>query len=145
MERLQVSDVANIYELWNCFAACLNDGDLVSWISLWADGAIQMPPGEPRRVGKSEILKGAEAQSKRFDISRMIIHTEEVRILADRAYAHGAFEFTLAPKRGGVTKRYRGKFLDILAKQIDGTWKLAVDCFNYDHGETTGPSDDNYF
>jgi hypothetical protein len=35
-------------------------------------------------------------------------------------------------KRRGETKSYSGKFLDILEKQADGSWKIAIDCFNLD-------------
>jgi ketosteroid isomerase-like protein len=28
--------------------------------------------------------------------------------------------------------KYSGKFLDILKKQPDGGWKIAVDCYNSD-------------
>jgi hypothetical protein len=40
----------------------------------------------------------------------MIIHTEEVRILGDRAYSHDPYELEMAPKEGGETKSYSGKF-----------------------------------
>ena len=67
-----------------------------------------------------------------FSTSAMIIHTEEVRILGDRAYSHGTFTFDMTPKDGGDTKNYSGKFLDILEKQVNGSWKIAIDCHNYD-------------
>jgi ketosteroid isomerase-like protein len=36
----------------------------------------------------------------------------------------------MTPKEGGQTIRGRGKFLSILKKQADGSWKFAIDCFN---------------
>jgi ketosteroid isomerase-like protein len=62
----------------------------------------------------------------------MVIQPEEVRILGDWAYAHGSYAFEMAPKEGGGTRRWSGKFLDILEKQVDGSWKIAIDCHNYD-------------
>ncbi|MDX9958989.1 MAG: hypothetical protein RBT68_11165 [Spirochaetia bacterium] len=32
----------------------------------------------------------------------------------------------------GSTLRLVGKFLDILARQPDGSWKITRDCFNFD-------------
>ena len=125
-----VSDVAQVYKLWNEYAAAANDGDMARWIALWSDDGIQMAPGAPRRVGKAEIRREMQPLFDLFDTSKMIIHTEEVRILGDRAYSHGTYEFEITPKEGGKTKSCSGKFLDILEKQVDGSWKIAIDCHN---------------
>ena len=131
MERNMVLDVALVYDLWNEFAAAATAGDIERWIALWIDDGIQMPPGVPRRVGKEEIRREMQPLFDLFDTSKMIIHTEEVRILGDRAYSHGTYTFEMAPKAGGDTIEVNGKFLTILAKQADGSWKIAIDCHNY--------------
>ena len=61
----------------------------------------------------------------------MIINTEVVRVLGDVAYSHGTYTFDMTPKGGGETMSLSGKFLDILEKQVDGSWKIAIDCHNY--------------
>jgi uncharacterized protein (TIGR02246 family) len=136
LERVQVADVAQTYELGHEVAAAANDGDLERWLALWIDDAIQMPPGAPRRVGKAEIRSAMQARFDHFDISGAIIQPEEVRILGDRAYSHGSYEFEMASKVAAETKRYWGKFLAILEKQADGSWKIALDCHNYDSPTT---------
>jgi uncharacterized protein (TIGR02246 family) len=131
-ERLLVADVAQVYHLWNEYSAAMNAGDKERWLTLWVEDGIQMPPDAPRRVGKAEIRQGMEPQFDSYETSLMFIHTEEVRILGNQAYAHGTFEFELGPKGGEETKSYRGKFLGIMAKQVDGSWKIAIDCRNFD-------------
>ena len=130
MERNMVSDVAQVYELWNEYAAALHGDDLERWMSLWIDDGIQMPPDAPRRLGKEQIQRAMQPMFDLFDTSNMIIQIEEVRILYDRAYSHGTYTFEMTPKDGGETKSYAGKFLDILEKQADGSWKIAIDCHN---------------
>jgi uncharacterized protein (TIGR02246 family) len=130
-ERMRNIDVAHIYALWNEYAASANDGDLERWMSLWIDESIQMPAGAPRRVGKELIWKGMQPLFDLFATSNMVIDTEEVQILGNRAYSHGTFEFEMTLKQGGQTTSYSGKFLDILEKQVDGSWKIAIDCRNY--------------
>lgn len=130
-ERAKTIDVALVYELWNEIAAAANEGDTARWISLWIDDGIQMPPGAPRRVGKANIQKEMQPLFDLFDITNLSIDAEEVRILGDWAYTHGAYEFEMTPKDGGKTKSFSGKFLDILEKQVDGSWKIAIDCHNY--------------
>jgi len=57
IERVQVADVAQVYELWNESAAAATAGDIERWIALWIDDGIQMPPGAPRRVGREQIRR----------------------------------------------------------------------------------------
>jgi uncharacterized protein (TIGR02246 family) len=131
-ERIKNIDVALVYELWNEYAAAANAGDLRRWISLWLDDGIQMAQGAPRRVGKTKIRKEMQRLFDLFNITNARVHAEQVRILGDWAYSFGAWEFEMTPKDGGETKSYSGRFLDILAKQVDGSWKIAIDCHNYD-------------
>ena len=131
MERTKVSDVAQIYELWNEYAAAANAGDLEHWMSLWTDEGIQMAPDAPRRVGKEQIRVAMQPGFDLFIMSDMVINTEEVQILGDKAYSHGTYTFDMTPKEGGETTSLSGKFLDILEKQVDGSWKMAIDCHNY--------------
>jgi uncharacterized protein (TIGR02246 family) len=130
-ERTKNIDVAQVYQLWKEYAAAAAEGDLERWLSLWIEGGLQMPPGAPRQIGKEQIQAAMQSTFDLFSMSNMIINPEEVRILGGWAYSHGTYEFEMTPKAGGETKRYSGKFLDILEKQGDGTWKIAVDCHNY--------------
>jgi uncharacterized protein (TIGR02246 family) len=130
-ERTKNIDVALIYELWNEYAAAINAGDLEGWISLWSEEGLQMPPDAPRRVGKEKIQKEMALRFDQFNTSKMTIQPEEIHILGDRAYSYGTYEFEIVPKSGGKTKTYAGKFLDVLEKQLDGSWKIAIDCHSY--------------
>lgn len=131
MEREMVSDVAQIYELWNEYTAACHSGDLDRWMSLWVDDGMQMAPDAPPRVGKEQIRTGMLPTFDLFIMSNMIINTGEVRVLGDQAYSHGTYTFDMAPKEGGESSSFSGKFLDILVKQADGSWKIAIDCHNY--------------
>jgi uncharacterized protein (TIGR02246 family) len=130
LERIQAADVAHIYRLWTEVAAAVNAGDLEHWLSLWSERGIQMLPGAPRRVGKAEIRAGMQPLFNQVGACRMVIQAEEVRILGDRAYAHGTYEFERAPQGGAGANRCVGQFLDILERQLDGSWKIAIDCHN---------------
>jgi uncharacterized protein (TIGR02246 family) len=129
-ERVQVADVNQIYELWKSYADAANEGDMERWMDLWIEDAIQMPPGAPSRVGKAEIRRAMQPLFERSRSSKMTIQPEEVRILGDLAYSHGTYAIEMAPRQDGETETCSGKFLDILAKQADGSWKIAIDCRN---------------
>jgi ketosteroid isomerase-like protein len=58
------------------------------------------------------------------------IFNEEVRVAGDWAYSRGTYSATLTPKAGGEPREDSGKYLTILERQSDGSWKIARDCFN---------------
>jgi len=129
-ERMKYIDVAMIYNLWDEYATGVNDGNLDRLLSLWIDDAIQLAPDAPPRIGKEQIWKAMQPIFDRFITSQMIIHTEEVQIFGDWAYSYGTYTFERIPKQGGKKMCYSYNFLDILAKQANGSWKIAIDCHN---------------
>lgn len=130
MGRKMASDVARIQIVRDAYGAAMHAGDLERWISLWADDAIQMPPDGPRNVGKEQIRKASRPGFELYQRSNMTAQVEETRILGDWAFTHGTYAFDLTPKAGGETMSFSGKFLDILRRQPDGSWKITVDCHN---------------
>ncbi len=131
-EAEESTDVAKIEEVLSEYAAAANTGDFERWIAVWAEDGLRIPPSDfgSRQVGKEQIQA---AMQPLFDSSNQTttINSEEIQILDDRAYAHGTFTITVTPKDGGDTLVLDGNFLTILAKQDDGSWKIAIDCFNF--------------
>jgi len=64
--------------------------------------------------------------------NKMTIKIDETVVVGDLAYTRGSYDQATKPKAGGMTTKLTGKFLDILQRQSDGTWKITRDCFNYD-------------
>jgi uncharacterized protein (TIGR02246 family) len=128
-ERNQVKDIASINSLWKEYASTLNRGDIEAWLSLWLEDGLQMPPDSPQRQGRETIRKGIQPYVDQYycDIA---VYPEKIWVSGDAAYSHGNYEWELMPKSGGETLRFTGMFLTILKKQMNGAWKIAVDCFN---------------
>ena len=131
MERSLVIDVAKVYELLGEYFDCQLTGDIERWISLWTEDGIQMPPDSPRRDGVERIREAMQSRFDHFILRDTTINTEEVRILGNRAYSHGTYTCNMTSKAGGESQFISGKFLDILVKQADGSWKIAIDCHNF--------------
>ena len=134
MERVMVADVAQIYALWKKYCDAVNAGDLERWIVLWSNDAIQMPPDAPSRYGKEQIQIAVQAQFDLFE-TKIEINPEEVYVFGKQAYSHGLFSSVAISKEGGATTETSGKFLAILEKQVKGSWKILIDCFNYNRQE----------
>ena len=60
----------------------------------------------------------------------MKISNEEVRAGGDWAFARGTYQATLTPKAGGAAGSIDGKYMTILTRQADGSWKIYRDIFN---------------
>jgi len=131
-EKVDVeADIASINEIWSQYALAVNTDDFDLWISLWEDDGIQMPPDAPAVFGKEQILVVNERKFEPFEVN-MTINNEEVRIDGDLAFSRGAYTASLTPKAGGDTVNLIGKYLTILKKQTDSSWRIYCDCFNSD-------------
>jgi uncharacterized protein (TIGR02246 family) len=116
-------------KMWQEFAASLEAGDLDRWLAMWTDDGVQMPPDEPAAVGKDRIRARMAPALDRFKFD-MEINNEEVQSAGDLAYARGTYKATLTPKGGGRPIPIDGKFMTILIRQADGSWKIHRDMFN---------------
>lgn len=129
-------DLASLKEVWNAYAAGLNTGDFDGWLSLWIDDGIQMPPDKPAAVGKDQIRANMKGFFDQLTM-KMTITDKETRIVGDLAICRGNYTLAVTPKGGGETTKFDGKYLSILEKQADGSWKIARDCFNYNEPPTS--------
>jgi uncharacterized protein (TIGR02246 family) len=111
------------------YAASLRAGDAAAWAALWTEDGVQMPPDAPAITGRSQIRESIRRllADFRFD---MQIRTDEVRSAGDWGFARGTYSATLTSKEGGATIPIDGKFMTILARQADGSWKIHRDIFN---------------
>ena len=54
----------------------------------------------------------------------------ETEVSGDWAFSRGSWTSTLTPKGEGAAFLIDGKFMTILRRQADGSWKLYRDIFN---------------
>ena len=126
-ERMRNIDIALIYELWREFTIAINTGDVELWLSLYTDDCLQIGPDKPRRTGKKQLKKEMLALLFQQERGSLAIQIEEVRNFGAWAYSQGRYEFAInSPDEERIVK-CSGDFLDILEKQIDGSWKIAID------------------
>jgi uncharacterized protein (TIGR02246 family) len=120
---------AAVDEIWKQYASSFSSGDIERWLSLWTDDGVQMPPDSPPVVGKEQIRARNKAVLDRFTFD-MSISNEEVTAAGDWAFSRGVYKATLTPKGGGKTILVDGKYMTILRRQPDGSWKIHRDIFN---------------
>jgi uncharacterized protein (TIGR02246 family) len=116
---------------------------------LWTEDGIQLPPGSPPIVGKEQIRE--RNKSALVDLFTMdgSITNEEVQVSGDLAVARGTYATTLTPKDGSEEIFIDGKYMTLLKRQPDGSWKIHRDIFNSnmppppaEQAEEVQPTDD---
>ncbi len=119
----EASDQAAIRDLWETYQTAWVDGDADAWLALWDDEGIQMPPGAPPRDFDA-LQSAVRSTLTPAAFSAMQIDPQEIEILGDVAYARGVYTLE------GPDMMMDGKFMTILHRQDDGSWKIYRDIFN---------------
>ena len=127
---------AAVNDIWNHYASSLNAGDVDRWISLWTEDGVQMPPDSPPVIGKGQIRTTMKGILDRFAFD-IAVTPQEVGAAGDWAFSRGIFKATLTPRKGGKAILVDGKYMTVLQRQPDGSWRIHRDIFN----SNTPPSD----
>jgi uncharacterized protein (TIGR02246 family) len=109
-------------------AAKAGDGEAIA--ALYAVDAVLLPPGEP-------MVKGEAAKKYWVDFANGFSGPTELNTMTvegggDVASAIGTYKMTLTPKKAGAKPLPidEGKYIEVLKRQGDGSWKIAYDIWN---------------
>jgi uncharacterized protein (TIGR02246 family) len=132
----QVEATAIIDRLSEEWFAAVSAGDLAKAVEQYTDDAVRMEPGGPTMVGKEAILAWLQSQSDRYTFDTSYV-TDEVLVLApDWILMRNHGEHTATPKGGGDVIHLREKWLGLVQRQPDGSWKYRRDIGASDVQET---------
>jgi ketosteroid isomerase-like protein len=127
-------DVAAIKARLARYVAAFNARDAAAIVALETDDALFMAPDEPIVVGKKAIKAWRQAEmdwiTKELTAASYTSGLEEIEVTGDWAFSRGTYTFTGTSKAGGKPTQFNGKFIHILKRQPDGSWKLTHDCWN---------------
>lgn len=134
MATNDIVGAAEIREVMDAYVATVDAGDLDAWLALWEPGGIQMPPGTSMRTGITAIRAGMRPGFTQYD-DDIRIDVLEATIASEFAYARGTYTLRMTPKVGrrgefGDLTTVDGKFLTVLHRQPDGSWRIYRDIFN---------------
>jgi uncharacterized protein (TIGR02246 family) len=92
-------------------------------LSLFGEGAIWMPPNMTAIAGKEAIRGWFQQFFDQLAVDEYAITADEVVVSGNWAFLRGTYDQTMSPKAGGDPMHEIGKYIAILEKQSDGTWK----------------------
>jgi uncharacterized protein (TIGR02246 family) len=105
---------------------------------LYSDDAVILPGDHPAETGHTAIVKYNQDFFDQYMPGGFTISTHDRQIIGDWAFDSGSYTFSATPKAGGKPISDRGKYVVIMRRQPDGSWKWYRDIDNSDGPETPG-------
>jgi ketosteroid isomerase-like protein len=106
-------------------------GDPEGCVGFWHPDGVLMPPNEPAIRGHADLLMWYRAAFAAFDFD-VKIEYEQAISWGDWGFARGSYTGTVTPRATGEPTEDRGKILEVLRRQPDGTWKWHAHTWNSD-------------
>jgi len=127
---LSDSDLAAIRTADSTFMATVNAGDVDAVVAVFANDAVLLPPNAPAQRGRTAIRTFWGGLLKTHTL-KLEVGSDTLEGRGDLAYNVGHYRFTAVPKdKAHPGMADEGKFVGILKKQPDGSWKHAVYMYN---------------
>jgi uncharacterized protein (TIGR02246 family) len=126
---LSAQDEAAIHAVDAAWAKAASAGDANAIAALYTPDATLLPPSEPAHTG--DIAKYFAGFTDPYTIA-MELNTLVVEGRDDLAYVVGSYKMTLTPKQAGAKPlpTEEGKYMEVLKKQGDGSWKMVYDMWS---------------
>ncbi len=129
-EAFPAADVAAIRAADSSFAAAVTAGNAAAVADVYEADAKLLPPNVPPIQGREGIQKFWAGFLGGYDV-RITLATDEVEGRGDLGYNRGHYTLEGTPKAaGGAPLHDEGKFLEVMRKQPDGSWRYAVDMYS---------------
>lgn len=117
-----VAYIKEINALLDQNVAAWNANDAAAVTATFADDGIMMEPNMPAVEGKQAILAWYEALLKE-NVAKCTLAPLETQVAGDWGYQRGNYTGTFTERSGRVVE-LAGKYLDIVKRQPDGSWKI---------------------
>ncbi len=127
-KRDVAADMKVLNALRDQYVAGVNSGDAAAVAATLTDDAIDMGPYEPAVEGKEAIQVSYETMFKEYTV-KIGLTALETQVLGDWGYDRGTYTITLTPKTGKPIED-TGKYLDVLKRLPDGSWKVSRSIYN---------------
>ena len=123
------ADTAAINKLRDDFLAAFNANDAVKVADLFSEDAVMLPADRPAAEGRAAIQAYEQSIFSAFKAG-ITLGSQETQFEGNWAFDRGTYEMTLAPKAGGNEMKVSGKYLVLIKRQPDGSWKVFRDMDN---------------
>lgn len=113
----------------NARAEAFNHSDAAGIAEHFTEDAILMAPGVPATKGREAVRDYYQSIFDEYEPELESSYVE-IKIDGDLAYGRGVAKVTLTQKNGTESSVSTSKYLNILQRQPDGSWKTTHDIWN---------------
>lgn len=128
------ADLAAIDRLRTAYVEARNEGNVDRLEQLWTEDGVLLPIDESPVVGRDAIAAHIEDFLDQTP-GTIEVRPDETRVAGDWAFERGIETITLDEDSTGEHMFLTIKYLAILARQPDGTWKVGRYMYNLDESE----------
>src|SRR5580692_2336255 len=118
-------DERAIRAVHSTWISAVNAGDLARLLTLMADDAVFLNPGQAP-FGRDEFSANFSSAHQQVRI-RCSSELEEVVVTGEVAYTRSRDALSVTPRAGGEATQLAGHRITVYRKQPDGRWLLARD------------------
>ena len=116
--------LVEVQRLLDDIMAADHAGDVERAVSFYTENAILLPPTSPEVVGREAIRAHYVGAFGRFKLN-LTATVLEARTCGHWGVARGTVQGTLAEKPEGANRDVHDKFVGIIDRGADGTWRFA--------------------
>ncbi|MGH7514558.1 MAG: YybH family protein [Gemmatimonadales bacterium] len=129
-QPLAAEDIAAIRATDSTFSGAMGAGDAAGLAAMYLPDAHLLPPNLGPVEGREAIQQFFAGFLNAYHVT-IALSTDEIEGRADLAYARGHYTMEGTPKAAGTPPlREEGKFLEVLRRQADGSWRYAADMYS---------------
>jgi uncharacterized protein (TIGR02246 family) len=115
-----------IEDLDAAYTKAYNKGDAAGCAAVFSEDVVTLAPGQPMTRGRKALEEIVRSMIDKTSGGKHSNKLVEYGVEGDLAYQVGTYAVT------GTNPPEQGKFVNILRRQPDGTWKVYVAIFNRD-------------
>jgi uncharacterized protein (TIGR02246 family) len=129
-------DRAAIDSVRNQYAATWKSANAEQMATLYTSDAAVLYPNQAAVVGSTAIQAYFKTFFDQFVQEIFELTSEEIEVTGPWAFDRGTYRWRATPRAGGPPIEDNGKYLVILRRQANGSWKVARDMDNSDRPQT---------
>lgn len=118
------ADLAAVNAVRDAWIAAYNSGNADAVADLYTEDASDNPANEPSAIGRAAIRERIATQFGMGSASATVTATA-TEVDGDLAYDAGNYTVSITPAGGGEAMTVDGRYVVILRRQSDGSWKLV--------------------
>ena len=125
-------DRAGINKTRHDYVSAWKAADTDQLVNLYTTDALVLYPNQPAVAARSAITAYFKSFFAEFTQEDFELTSTEIEVVGPWAFDRGEYRWKGIPRAGGQAIEDHGKYLVILQRQPDGSWRVARDMDNSD-------------